>query len=109
MEALCRRFGAEDERDFRYMFMKSIFSCLTTLFSPKCTLTRREKRREVRRVVTNERVLARSRDVFGGLAVQILCAVIRTKNVTLNYLTFYLAAKASELAPRLFTKIKHRK
>ena len=109
MEGLCRRFGVTDERDFRYMFMKSVFSCLTTLFSSKCTLTRTQKRAEIRRTVTNERVLSRSRDVFGGAAVKLLCAVIRTKNVTLNYGTFYLVARAGALAPRLFTKIKHRK
>ena len=109
MEALCERFGASDQRDQRYMFMKSVFSCLTTLFSPHCTLTRAQKRAEVRRTVTNERVLSRSRDVFGGAAVKLLCAVIRTKNVTLNYLCFCLVAHAGMLAPRLFTMIKHRK
>ena len=109
MESLCRRFGVEDERDFRYMFMKGVFSCLTTLFSPRCTLTRREKRAEIRRAVTDERVLARSRDVFGGAAVRALCSVVRTENVTLNYVVFYLVARAGALAPRLFTKLKHRK
>lgn len=109
MEALCRRFGVTDERDFRYMFMKSVFSCLTTLFSPKCTLTRAQKRAEIRRAVTDERVLSRSRDVFGGFAVRTLCAVLRTKNVTLNYLVFGLVARAGTLAPKLFTKLKHRK
>ncbi len=108
-EALCRRFGVSDERDFRYMFMKSIFSCLTTLFSPHCTLSRGEKRTEIRRVIGDERVLSRSRDVFGGIAVRTLCAVLRTKNVTLNWLCFYLVARAGDLAPRLFTKLKHQK
>ena len=109
MESLCERFGVTDQRDQRYMFMKSVFSCLTTLFSPRCTLTAAQKRAEVRRAVTNERVLSRSRDVFGGAAVKLLCAVIRTKNVTLNYLCFCLVAHAGMLAPRLFTMIKHRK
>ena len=109
MEDLCRRFGVTDERDFRYMFMKSVFSCLTTLFSPKCTLTRAQKRAEIRRAVCNERVQARSRDVFGGAAVKLLCAVLRTKNITLNYAVFYLLARAGTIAPRLFTMIKHRK
>ena len=109
MEALCRRFSVSDERDFRYMFVKSVFSCLTTLFSPKCTLTGAQKRAEIRRTLENERVQARSRDVFGGPAVQSLCAVMHTKNVTLNYLAFRLVAKAGEAAPRLFTKLKHKK
>lgn len=109
MEGLCRRFGVEDERDFRYMFMKGVFSCLTTLFSPRCTLTRREKRAEIRRAVTHPRVRERNRDVFGGPAVQALCAVVRTGNVTLNYAAFFLAARAGALAPRLFTRLKHQK
>ena len=109
MEALCERFGVTDRRDQRYMFMKSVFSCLTTLFSPRCTLTTAQKRTEVRRTVTNERVLSRSRDVFGGTAVRTLCAVVRTQNVTLNYLCFWFVARAGTIAPRLFTKLKHRK
>lgn len=109
MEGLCRRFGVTDERDFRYMFMKSVFSCLTTLFSPHCALTRAGKRAEIRRIVTDPRVPARSRDVFGGLPVRFLCAVVRTQNVTLNYVCFYLVARAGALAPRLFTRVKHRK
>ena len=109
MEALCERFLVTDQRDQRYMFMKSVFSCLTTLFSPRCSLTHEQKRAEIRRTVTNERVLARSRDVFGGTAVKLLCAVVRTKNVTLNYAVFYLVARAGTIAPRLFTRIKHRK
>ena len=109
MEDLCRRFSVTDERDFRYMFMKSVFSCLTTLFSPKCTLTQAQKRAEIRRAVCNERVQARSRNVFGGAAVKLLCAVLRTKNITLSYAVFYLLARAGTIAPRLFTMIKHRK
>jgi len=109
MQALCRRFGVKEEGDFRYMFMKSVFSCMTTLFSPHCTLTRAEKRAEISRTVTNAHVLSRSRDVFGGFAVRTLCAVVRTKNVTLNYAVFYLVSRAGALAPRLFTRLKHKK
>ena len=109
MEALCERFGVTDQRDQRYMFMKSVFSCLTTLFSPRCTLTNAQKREEIRRTVTNERVLSRSRDVFGGAAVQALCAILRTQNMPLNFVTFRFVARAGTVAPRLFTKLKHRK
>ncbi len=108
-EELCSRFGAEDLRDFRYMFMKSIFSCLTTLYAESCSLSRAEKREEIRRIVTDEEVLSRSRDVFGGLPVQALCAVVRSGNVTLNGQVFRLTARAGAIAPRLFTRLKHRK
>ena len=109
METLCRRFGVTDEGDFRYMFMKSVFSCMTTLFSPTCGLSREEKRAEIRRTVTNERVQQRCRGAFGGMAVQGLCRVVQTKNTALNYAAFYSVARAGEFAPALFTKIKHRK
>ena len=66
-------------------------------------------RAEIRRAITNEHVQERSRDVFGGAPVQALCAVMHTKNVTLNYLAFRAVARAGQLAPRLFTAIKHRK
>lgn len=109
MQALCRRFGVTQEGDFRYMFVKSVFSCLTTLYAPNCTLTARQKREEIARTVQNEQVRARSRDVFGGPAVQILCRVLRTGNVPLNALCFRFVAFAGKAAPRLFTRLKHRK
>ncbi len=109
MDDLCARFGVEDGRDFRYMFMKSIFSCMTTLYAPSCTLTRGEKRAEIRRIVRNGDVLRRSRDVFGGGAVRFLCAVVRTGNVGLNEAVFRMVARVGDAAPRLFTSLKHRK
>lgn len=109
MQELCRRFGVTEEGDFRYMFMKSIFSCLTTLYAPNCPLSGKEKRAEIRRIIRNEQVVSRSREVFGGPAVKLLCAVIRTGNVTLNALCFRLVAFAGKAAPRLFTKLKHKK
>ena len=109
MEALCRRFGVTDERDFRYMFMKNVFSCLTTLYAPSCTLSPAERRAEIRRVIRNERVRERSRDVFGGLPVRILCAVVRSGSVGLNALVFRLVAFAGAAAPKLFTRLKHKK
>jgi ATP-dependent protease ClpP protease subunit len=68
-----------------------------------------EKQAEIRRILENEHVRARSRDVFGGPAVQALCAVIRTGSVPLNYAAFSFVAKAGEAAPKLFTRIKHQK
>ena len=59
-QQLCRRFGAEDDEDFRYMFAKSVFSCLTTLFSPGCRLNRNEKRDVIRGIITNAQLRERS-------------------------------------------------
>lgn len=109
MESLCSRFAVTDDADFRYMFVKSIFSCMTTLFSEKCGLERKEKREVIRKIIENERVQARSRDTFGGAAVKALCAVMHTKSVGLNYAAFRFVAFAGSAAPGLFTKLKHRK
>ena len=108
-QQLCRRFGAEDDADFRYMFVKSVFSCLTTLFSPGCRLSRDEKRDVIRGIITNEQLRERSRKPFGGAAVKLLSAVMRSGSVTLNYAAFHFVAWAGQAAPRFFTKLKHRK
>lgn len=109
MQSLCSHFGVTDERDFRYMFTKSIFSCITTLFSPSCPLSHREKREYVRAVIENPHVRSRCSDVFGGFSAKFLCAVIRGGSVSLNMAVFYFVALAGKLAPKLFMTLKHRK
>ena len=109
IEQLCTEFGAESDGSMEYMFMKSIFSCLTNLFTPSCPLNYLEKRSYVRRIVTNRRVLRRSEAAIGGAAVKLPCAVIRSGNVTLTMFTFRMMALAGKLFPKLFMQIKHRK
>ena len=38
-QELCEKFNIADDADLRYMFAKSVFSCVTTLFTPSCTLS----------------------------------------------------------------------
>lgn len=108
-EALAERFGSEDQAWLRAMFAKSVFSCLTNLFSPSCGLSSREKRDAVREIVTNEQVRRRCRDAAGGLPVRFLCAVLRSGSVGLNLLCFRLVAWVGRAAPQLFIRLKHRK
>jgi len=108
-QALCRRFGVEDDADFRYMFLKSVFSCLTMLDAPGCPLDAAGKREAVRTIVTDEQVLGRSRGAFGGLPVQLLAAVLRTGSLPLNRAAFSLVALAGRVSPGLVRLIKHRK
>lgn len=109
VEELCYQYGVQDERVFKYMFAKSVFSCVTMLFGSSCPLSRREKRAYVRELISNEHVLRRCRDVFGGFAVNALCAVVRTGNVTLNMLVFRFVAFVGRVSPKLFMALKHRK
>ena len=38
-----------------------------------------------------------------------LCAVVRTRNITLNLFVFRMVALVGKLAPKLFMAIKHKK
>ena len=109
MGELCRRFGVTEERDARYMFAKSVFSCITTLFTSGCPLSYGEKREYVRHIAESGQVRERCRDVFGGPAVNFLCAVVRGGSVTLILAVFRLVALSGRLTPALFTRLKHRK
>ena len=109
MEELCREFGVEEQGYFKYMFVKSIFSCFTTLFSDSCPLSRREKRDYAASVLRNDHVRRRSRGAAGGAAVKLLCAVLHTGSPGLTLLVFRLVSGVGRVAPRLFLKLKHKK
>ena len=109
VEALCEEFKVEDDSVFRYMFAKSIFSCITNLFTPSCKLSAAEKRAFVKNLVNNERVLRRTKAAAGGAPVKLLCAVIGSRCVMINLLCFKAVAAAGKLAPKLFMAIKHKK
>lgn len=109
VEALCRELGIREDAAFRYMFAKSVFSCLTTLYARSCRLTRGEKRAVVRRIGNDERVQRRCRNAGGGLPTRVLCAVLRSRRVGLTLFCFRLVAWAGERFPDLFTRLKHRK
>ena len=108
-QALCARYGVKDDADFRYMFLKSVFSCLTTLYAPSCRWTHAQKRAAVREIVTSPAVRERSRGAAGGLPVRVLSAVLASGSVTLTMAVFWLVTALSRAAPALFRRIKHRK
>lgn len=109
IEALCKKFSVQDERVFRYMFAKSIFSCLTNLFTPSCKLSKGEKKAFVRSVISNERVLRRTKDAAGGLPVKLLGMVVRSGSVGLNLICFRMVTASGKIAPKFFMRLKHKK
>ncbi len=109
MQQLCSRFGTEDDAPCRYMFVKSIFSCMTNMFSPSCELEYRGKREYVRGILQNPQVQQRSQGSFGSLSVKILCAVLHTQCVALNMFMFRIVALTGRATPKLFMELKHRK
>lgn len=111
VQALCTALGSDEttDADCRYMFAKSIFSCMTTLFAPGCPLSRKEKRHYIAAIVEQPQVQLRCHRVFGGFVPNLLCAVVRSRQVWLNMLVFRLMVFVGRLSPRLFTRFKHRK
>jgi len=109
MQQLCTRYHITEDGDFRYMFAKSIFSCMSTLFAKNCSLSDKEKRREIAKIISHPQVKERCRNAFGGMAVKGLCAVIQSGNISLNQAAFRTVAWAGDALPALFTKLKHKK
>lgn len=106
---LCEKFGVNDDADCRYMFMKSIFSCLTNLYSPSCRLSGDEKRKYAKRILDDSYVLERVRGTGGGTAAKMLSSLISTRSVFLNLSAAKLMTVLSASVPLMFQKIKHRK
>ena len=109
MQHLCTRFGVTEEGDFRYMFAKSIFSCITTLFAKNCPLNEKEKHRVIAQIISHPQVKERCSEAFGGVAVKGLCKIMQTGSVPLNYAAFKFVAWTGSALPALFTKLKHKK
>ena len=106
---LCRLYGIEDDADLRYMFAKSVFSCLTTLFTPSCTLSDEGKLLYIREIRSNPRVQQRCRDTSGGVPTNTLCHILRTGSPRRILHVFHAVAMVGDRAPDLFMKLKHRK
>ena len=108
-QELCRKYGVADDADLRYMFAKSVFSCITTLFSPSCTLSDEGRLIYINEIRANPRVQQRCRDTSGGAPANALCRVLRRGRPRVILNTFRLVAAVGEQAPDLFMKLKHRK
>ena len=98
-----------DDADLRYMFAKSVFSCITTLFTPSCTLSDEGRMIYVKEIRSNPRVQKRCRETSGGVPVNTLCRILRKGSPRQILNTFHAVALVGEQAPDLFMKIKHRK
>lgn len=107
MEELCRKYNVDDDTPFRYMFAKSIFSCFANLFSPNCMLTRREKRKYIKKIINDANVLRRIKGADGSPYIKIVTWVIECNSVTVNMIAAAFTAFFSRLLPNSFRKIKH--
>ncbi|MCR5135780.1 MAG: glycosyltransferase family 2 protein [Oscillospiraceae bacterium] len=109
VQELCERYGIPDDADLRYMFAKSVFSCITTLFTPSCTLSDEGRMIYIREIQSNPRVQQRCRDTSGGTAPNALCRILRKRSPRTVMAAFRAVAAVGDRAPDLFMRIKHRK
>ena len=97
-----------NEAVFSYMYQKSLLSCLANLFSPSCTLSYREKRAFVKKVVRQEDPFGKTEPVpNSGAAFRVLAWALKTKCVRLNYFLARAVALSSRVLPGLFFRAKH--
>lgn len=106
---LCRRFGVIDDQDCRYMFLKSVFSCISNLYSPSCVLSREEKRAYTEKILRDDTIIERVKGTGGGTVARVLSAVMQTRSVALNMAAARLITGLGGAAPLLLEKLKHKK
>ncbi|MDO5445650.1 MAG: glycosyltransferase family 2 protein [Eubacteriales bacterium] len=106
---LCKKFGVTDDKDCRYMYLKSVFSCLTNLYSPTCKLSDQEKRAYAGRILKDEYVRERVKGTGGGTAAKAISALLRTGSISLNLSAAKVLSAVSGSTPLLMQKIKHKK
>lgn len=91
-----------------YMFIKSVFSCMTDLCGKKTPLSSREKRAQIRSMICQEMVITAAANCrCPNAAVRVICMVMRSRSGWLNYLLVKMAALAMRLLPNRTISLKH--
>lgn len=90
-----------------YMLVKSLWSCLTTLFSPSCPLSRKEKKDFVRALLVREQGIERRYPADCGRAFRVLARVMAKGSVFSVYHTAKAVATLSGAMPDAARRAKH--
>lgn len=101
----------EGEAIFSHMFLKSVLSCISVLYTPTCPLRLKYKYREVRRMVRHPQVRACLKThgdprCNQGLLFSIGRIVLKSGWVLPNLLLGWGISKAQRIAPRIFLRAK---
>lgn len=103
-----RRFSSlcENKTVANYMFIKNIVSCMTVLFAENCNLTRKEKKYEVKRILSDDVVRATVKNKQSAVTAKIIRLIIKTNCVSLNYLFAETVAVCQKKLLPLFLKFR---
>ena len=110
MVDLYGRWGVHDARSREMIarrYIERFLGCVENLTNPKCDLTYRQKRREVRKMLGKQRVaqsvrLAKPRSFY----MKVLLLPVRWKNVTLTLLEAAVITLVKTHSTKLFARLK---
>lgn len=103
----CGGMDEQGQKVFSYMYLKSVLSCVSVLFSPSCPLKIKEKYYKVKKMVKHPYVRAQIRFSGGnGAMFSLSCLILRTGFVLPSMLLGWGIAKTERCFPRLFLKAK---
>jgi glycosyltransferase involved in cell wall biosynthesis len=94
----------QDVNAFNFMFLKSVISCLVNLYAPACKYSTKAKYDCMRQILENPRVVQalEKTSMVWGVPFWLLTRVMKTRNIALNHITFFISAWASRNLTRLF-------
>lgn len=95
-----------DKRDIKYMYMKSVLSCLTVLYSKKCKLSRSGKRKENEKIISSNEI-SRILDIKSDNPKnEIIRRILISKNPALSAMLAKTVVFLQENMTSLFLKLK---
>lgn len=104
----CGAVTSEAAEIFDYMFLKTVTSCMTNMYSPSCTYTFRQKYDFVNDILANPAVKAAAKRKYNRpIFFKLLAKNIRSGVVLTNLASAYFITITSKSAPRLFIRAKH--
>ncbi len=95
--ALCKDKATTD-----FMFLKNVVSCMTVLFAENCKLKTKEKKAKIKEIVCDADVIKLVKSTQNGKANEIIRRIIKTKNISLNYLFAFAVAFCQKYMLPLF-------
>lgn len=101
---ICEPSG--DKRDIKYMYMKSVLSCLTVLYSKKCKKSNAEKQSDNKKIISSDEISSVLDIKFDKVSDEIIRKILISKNVFLSSLLAKTTVFAQENMTSLFLKLK---
>ena len=104
------QFSDPTNTKINYMYLKSILSCETNLYSESCPLTAQEKKKKLSQILNHSKLKYQLKKYRPhDLAMNLSVMVMKTKSVFLNSLLARFIIFTSEKHSDLFIRVKHPK